>query len=381
MKRGGRKIKKRKKDEKKQVDMVLLIVILMLLTFGLVAISSAGVVVAQQRFGDEYYFFKHQLLFGLLPGLLVFFVFQKIPYIFWRKAALPFFVISLTALLLVFIPGIGIELQGARRWINLGITSFQPAEMMKLALVMYLAFWMEKRGEHLKDWKEGFLPFMAIIGLVGLLIILQPDVGTLGVICWVALVMFFLAGVPWRFIIALLGAGGVLFLLLIKLEPYRMDRILSFLDPQKDALGISYQVNQALIAIGSGGFWGQGLGESRQKFNYIPEPIGDSIFAVMGEELGFVGAILLITLFFLLALRGMRIARLAPDKFAALLATGIITWISFQALVNIMANVALIPLTGIPLPFVSYGSTALVFVLAGCGILLNISRHTHLKEG
>ncbi len=366
----------KKKKEEKGIDLVLLATVITLLIFGLVAISSAGVVVAQQRFGDEYYFFKHQLLFGLIPGLIIFFISQKIPYTFWRKASLPFFIISLTALLLVFIPGIGIELQGASRWINLGVTSFQPAEMMKLALIIYLAVWMEKRGPQLREWKEGFLPFISIVGLVGLLIILQPDMGTLGVICLVALVMFFVAGSPWRFMAALLGAGTLLSLLLIKIKPYRMNRILSFLDPQEDTLGISYQVNQALIAIGSGGIWGQGLGESRQKFNYIPEPIGDSIFAVIGEELGFIGAFFLISLFFLLAIRGMKIVHRAPDHFAALLATGIVTWVIFQALINIMANIALVPLTGIPLPFISYGSTALVFVLAGCGILINISRHT-----
>ncbi|MEA2006872.1 MAG: putative lipid II flippase FtsW [Patescibacteria group bacterium] len=365
----------------KKVDPIILAVVFLLLIYGLVMISSAGVVVSKARFEDEYYFFRHQLFFGVLPGVILLLVVQKINYIFWRKISVPFFIVSLVLLLLVFVPGFGVKLQGASRWINLGHISFQPTEMMKLALILYLATWFEAKGRKIKDFREGLVPFTGILALVGFLIILQPDVGTLGAISVIALTMFFVAGAPIRFIGTLVGAGIFLLLILIKIEPYRMNRFISFMNPEVDPQGIGYQISQALIAIGSGGIFGLGLGQSRQKFNYLPEPIGDSIFAIVGEELGMIGAAALLVLFILFALRGLKIAKNAPDTFAALVAVGISVWIVFQALINIMAIVGLVPLTGITLPFVSYGSTSLVFVLVGVGILLNISKHSKLDFG
>lgn len=372
------KLKKQSKKEARKVDPIILGVVFLLLVFGLVMISSAGVVVSKARFNDEYYFFRHQLFYGVIPGLILMYLVQKVNYEFWKKIAVPFFGLAVVLLLLVFVPGLGIKLQGASRWLNLGPISFQPTEMMKLALIVYLASWLEARGRKVKDFMEGLLPFGGIIALVGLLIILQPDIGTLGAITVIALIMFFVSGAPLRFITALVGAGVFLLLLLIKIEPYRMNRLTSFLNPEIDPQGIGYQITQALIAIGSGGVFGLGLGQSRQKFNYLPEPIGDSIYAIVGEELGIVGASILLILFVLLAMRGLKIAKRAPDKFAGLMAVGISSWIIFQALINIMAIVGLIPLTGITLPFVSYGSTSLVFILIGVGILLNISKYSNL---
>lgn len=360
----------------KKVDPIVLGVVLLLLVFGLVMISSAGVVVSKHRFNDEYYFLKHQLIVGVIPGVFLLFLVSKIKYTFWKKISLPFFVSAVVLLILVLIPGFGIHLQGASRWINLGPISFQPTEVMKLALIVYLASWLQSRLDVIKSWQEGFLPFVTILGLVGILIILQPDVGTLGAISLIALTMFFVAGAPIKFIATLVGSGLALLMILIKVEPYRMNRFLAFWDPSIDPQGIGYQVNQALIAFGNGGIWGLGLGHSRQKFNYLPEPVGDSIFAIIGEELGLIGASLVVLLFLVFALRAFKIAKNAPDKFACFAVIGITAWIVFQALINIMAITHLIPLTGIPLPLVSYGSTSLIFVLIGVGIILNVSRYS-----
>ena len=362
----------------KKADPIILGVMFILLIFGLVMISSAGVVVSKVKFGDEYHFFKHQLFFGIIPGLISLYIVQKMRYTFWKKIAFPLFIISIILLMLVFVPGVGIRLQGASRWINLGPISFQPTELMKLSIIIYFASWIESHRSRLRDFKEGFIPFAIILGTVALLIIAQPDVGTLGAIVVISLVMFFVAGVPLRYIASLVFSGIVLLLLLIKIEPYRMNRLLSFINPELDPQGIGYQINQALIAIGSGGIFGLGLGESRQKFNYLPEPIGDSIYAIIGEELGFIGAGILLLLFILFAMRGFKIAKNAPDMFASMVAIGVSSWVVFQALINIMAIIGMIPLTGITLPLVSYGSTSLVFVLVGIGILLNISKHSKL---
>jgi len=362
----------------KKSDSILLVIIVLLVIFGLVMVSSAGIILSETRFGDAYHLFKRQFIFGVLPGIFLLWIFSKIHYTFWKKIALPFLVVAIFLLLVVFIPGAGVQLQGASRWINLGPIAFQPTELMKLALIVYLAAWLEGRGDKIKSFSEGLIPFVLTLGLVGILIILQPDVGTLGTISLIALAMFFVAGARWRHLIMLVAGGLSALLVLVKLEPYRMNRLLSFLNPDIDPQGIGYQIKQALIAIGSGGIFGLGLGQSRQKFSYLPEPAGDSIFAIISEELGMVGALSLLFLFTILAIRGYKIAKNAPDKFSFFLAFGITTWIIFQALINIMAIVALIPLTGITLPLISYGSTSLVFVMMALGVLLNISKYSKL---
>jgi len=362
-------------------DKTLLTVVSILLVFGLIMIASAGVIYSETRFADGYYFFKKQLISGVLPGMIALYVFSKLDYHFWKKVAVPMFFTSVVFLILVFVPGIGSSIYGASRWIQLGPLSFQPSEMTKLSIIIYLAAWLESRGTtRIKDFFEGMLPFLGIMGLIGFLIMKQPDTGTLGVIVLTSFAIFFVAGARTAHL-ASMGAMGVAALwILIKIEPYRFNRILAFLDPGADPQGIGYQINQALLAVGSGGFWGVGLGHSRQKFNYLPEPVGDSIFAVMGEEIGMVGASMLVILFVILAMRGIKIAKNAPDAFGRLIATGITMWIVLQAFVNIGANIALIPLTGIPLPFISYGGTSLVFLMAAIGILLNISKQANLEN-
>ena len=362
-------------------DKTLLTLIFILLTFGLVMIASAGVIYSQTRFGDEYYFFKHQLIYGILPGLVAMYFFQKIDYHFWRKVAVPFFFVSVIFLIMVFVPGVGSKVYGASRWIQLGPFSFQPSEMAKLSVIIYLAAWLESRGaKRIKDIYEGLMPFLGIMGLIGFLIMKQPDTGTLLVLVLTSFSIFFVSGGRLQHL-ASMGAMGIASLwVLIKIEPYRFNRILTFLDPGADPQGIGYQINQALLAVGSGGFFGVGLGHSRQKFNYLPEPVGDSIFAVIGEEVGLIGASILVILFLFFAFRGIKIAKNAPDVFGQLVATGITMWIILQAFINIGANIALVPLTGIPLPFISYGGTSLMFLMAAVGILLNISKQTNLTR-
>jgi len=374
------KSKKESQITSNKPDAIILGTVMILLVFGLMMISSAGVYVSEIRFNDEFYYFKRQLFFGVIPGVAFLFLFSKINYKFWKKIALPFFILSLLLLIAVFIPKLGVRIQGASRWLDLGPVSFQPTEMVKLAFIIYFAKWAESRGKKMIDFNEGVVPFLLILTVIGFLIIMQPDFGTMSAIVGIAILMFFIAGARKKHLFAIIIFGLVLFLILIKIEPYRMNRFLAFINPEADPQGISYQINQAFLALGSGGPFGVGIGKSRQKFNYLPEPIGDSIFAIIGEELGLVGTSAILIIFLLFFLRGLKIAKNAPNSFARLLAFGVTAWIIVQAFMNIMAIIGLMPLTGIPLPFVSYGSTSLVFSLAGVGILLNISKNTRIKE-
>lgn len=360
-------------------DTPLLLTLFALLGIGIIMIASAGVVYGRVRFGDDYYFLKQQLL-GLGVGLLLLYVFQRIHYVVWQRFVVPIFILALILLVLVFIPGFGTTVYGAARWIQLGPVSFQPSEVMKFAIILYLAAWLSGKGSaRTADFFEGLVPFLALLSLVGFLIIKQPDTGTLGLIFLISLAIFFASGANIMHILSLF-LGGLFFLfILIKMAPYRMQRFLVFMNPEHDPMGFGYQMTQALLAIGSGGLFGIGLGQSRQKFNYLPEPVTDSIFAVLGEELGLLGTSVVVLLFLFLAWRGVRIALRAPDEFGRLLAVGIISWVVFQAFINIGAITGLIPLTGIPLPFVSYGGTSLAVLLAAMGILLNISKHSTLK--
>jgi cell division protein FtsW len=355
-------------------DVILILTTFSLAVFGLVMIASAGIARSMAVYDEPYYFLIHQFLYGFLPGIAAWFVLQGIDYRNWQKWALPFFAATIILLIVVFIPGIGTTFKGAQRWINLGGLSFQPTELCKLSLIIYLAAWLTSSRQKVHSSINGFLGFIFILGLLGLLIMKQPDMGTMGIIAMIACVMYFVSGARFIYLVTLLGGGVAAFWMLVKIEPYRMQRLLSFLNPTSDPQGMSYQINQALIALGSGGIYGVGLGHGRQKFNYLPEPVGDSIFAILGEELGMIGCLFLLSLFIVLAWRGYLIAKSAPDVFGRLLATGITTWFVFQAFINVAAITALIPLTGVPLPFVSYGGTALIFSMGAMGILLNISK-------
>lgn len=353
----------------------LLIILALLLIFGLIMLSSASSVIAFQNFDDPYYYLKHQLLYGVLLGGLVFFALSRIDYTYWRKIAFPLMVISLILLLLVFVPGIGTELLGAKRWIHVGGVFFQPSEMVKLTFLFYLAAWLETRGHQVKEMSAGLTSFLVMLGaLVAIIAIAQKDLGTTIVLTVIALSVYFVAGAPWKHMGIIAGLGAIMLTILIKLFPFRAERLTVFLNPELDPQGIGYHINQALLAIGSGGMFGLGLGHSRQKFNYLPEAATDSIFAVIGEELGFFFSVMLIVLFLAFVLEGLRIARNSPDPFGKYLAVGITSWIGFQALINISAMLSLVPLTGIPLPFISYGSSSLITTLAAVGILAAVSK-------
>lgn len=355
-------------------DPLLIGLVLAASIIGLIVLSSASAPLAFDRYGDNNAIVKKQTL-AFLIGLVSFVVVASMDYRTLRRFALPAFIASLVLLFAVFIPGLGAQLLGAKRWISIEGVFFQPSEFVKLTLLLYLAVWIERRGKQAFDLTYGFLPFVALIGGVGLLLILQPDVGTTAVIGLVAFVMYFVAGAKLRSFVWVAIGGVVVLAILTKLAPYRAARFAIFLNPELDPQGIGYHVNQALLAIGSGGLFGRGLGQSIQKFNFLPEAAGDSIFAVMAEELGFLftGAFLLIVLF--LILRGLRAAREAPDTFGRLLATGIASWFGIQTFVNIAALTNLLPLTGIPLPFVSNGGSALFATLTAAGILVSISRY------
>lgn len=358
-----------------QPDYFLITIIALIVIFGLVMLSSASSVTAFQKFGDANYYLKKQLISFVL-GIFAFFFMSKIDYRYWKRFAFPLMIITIILLISVFIPGIGTGLMGAKRWVTLGPFFFQPSEIVKVTFLLYLATWLEKRGEGIKDVSTGFMPFVTILVIITILVMYQPDLGTMLVIAIIAMSSYLVAGAPLFHIFWLgLGAAGTI-LLLIKIAPYRMQRFTVFLNPELDPQGIGYHINQALLAIGSGGLLGLGLGHSRQKFNYLPQASSDSIFAIIAEELGFIFVVLLIALFLVFMFRGLKIARSAPDQYGKILAAGITAWFTFQAFINIGAMINILPLTGIPLPFISAGGTGLVVSLAAIGILVNISRQT-----
>lgn len=352
----------------------LLLITLILLVFGLVILSSAGIVEGQKKFGSSYYYLTKQVLYGVFPGLLLFFLFSRINYRFWKKASLLILFASLLLMILVFIPDIGIGLKGANRWVSLWGVSFQPSEILKLSMVIYFAAWFDSRDERIKNWSYSAAPFFIVISFIGLLLAMQPDVGTLAVVVVIALGIYFAAGSSLKHIFAVVAIFIIAVAGLILIEPYRLNRIKTFLDPSVDPRGISYQLNQSLIAIGSGGFFGNGYNESTQKWGFLPEVVNDSIFAVVVEELGLVGAMVLIGLFIFLCYILISIAKIMSDKFGRLLVVGMSAWIVGQAFINIAAVSGLVPLTGIPLPFVSHGGTAIMALMAGLGIVSNIAR-------
>lgn len=361
-----------------QPDYILLFVIAILVVFGLIMVSSASIGQSQERFQESYYYLKSQLLKGLLPGLLLGLVAYFLPYRYLKPLALPALIATIIGLIMVFIPGIGSGHGGAHRWISFGPITLQPSEFLKLSFILYLAAWMSSKGKAVKDFSQGLMPFLLMVGLVALLILMEPDIGTLGVIGFSSLIIFFLAGARISHI-GLIGLGtAAVFYLLTKFYSHAANRLQVFLHPELDPKGIGYQINQAILALGSGGMFGAGLGQGLQKFKYLPEPASDSIVAVVGEELGFIGILALLILFIIFTFRGLKIAQGAPDDFGRLLAGGLTGWIVVQALINMAAICGLIPLTGITLPFISLGGSSLAITLIAMGILLNISKYSKI---
>lgn len=347
-----------------------------LVIFGLLMLISASSVYSYKKFDNSYYMFWHQFLYGFLPGIVAFYFCSRFNYNKWKKLSFTMLFISIVLLLIVFVPGIGASYGKAHSWINIFGFSIQPSEIVKLTFLLYLSAWIESRGKDLKDLNNGLIPFLFILAIVATLMFLQPDLGTLSIIIVISFGAFFVGEANIKHIFSLVAGFIILFLISMKLAPYRLSRLLVFLHPNTDTQGIGYHLNQALIAVGSGGLFGLGLGMSRQKYGYLPEVAGDSIFGIIAEELGFFLCVIFIFLFFAFVYQGIKIAKNSKDKYAKILASGITIWIGFQAFINIASVIGLMPMTGVPLPLVSYGGTAMMINLAAIGILVNISKYT-----
>lgn len=363
---------------RREVDKNLMVAVFILLIFGLVMLSSVSSVASYAKYGNAYHFLFKQVV-AVIIGLGLFFIFSRLDYHIWRKYAVMALLASLFLLLLVFIPGIRSESGTARSWINIFGFSFQPAELVKLTFLVYLATWLEAKKGQLSSFEGGFFPFIVIMGVISILMMAQPDFGTLFIIAFTSMVVFFVGGAKFSHIVIIILLAALLIFLMLSLKSsYRDDRFKCLKDPGYSPQDKCYQINQSLIAVGSGGWLGRGLGQSRQKFLYLPEVWSDSIFPIIAEEIGFIFCVLLILLFFFIFYRGLMIARGAPDAFGRLLATGIISWLAVQTFLNIGGMINLIPMTGVPLPFVSAGGTAILSALVGVGLLASISRQAKL---
>lgn len=357
-----------------RVDRWFLIAVIVMTVAGFFIFASASLGLLAREGARFSNVALSQGFFGLFLGSIACITASKINYRFWRKYAFYIFLFSILLTLLTFIPGVGFTHGGATRWILVGPLSVQPSEFLKIGFIIYLAAWLASVKTRVETVKFGILPLILLCGVVGLILLSQPDTDTFLILCGTALAMFAVSGGQWRHIFTVVLIGVIALAGFAFAKPYIMDRIMTFLDPARDQLGSSYQLNQSLIAIGSGGVFGRGFGQSVQKFSFLPEPIGDSIFAVMAEEFGFIGSLGLIFLYLFFAFRGMRIAMNSPDTFGGLLAFGIVILIVAQSFFNIGAMLGILPLSGIPLLFVSHGGTALFMTLAEVGIVLNISR-------
>ncbi|MBI2459811.1 MAG: putative lipid II flippase FtsW [Parcubacteria group bacterium] len=362
-------------DKQGEPDKVLIFIIGAIVIFGLIMLSSASSVIAYNAYHDSYYFFKRQL-FGLVLGLAAAWFFSRLDYRIWRQYALLLLIASIGLLLLVFIPGLSARWGSSRSWINVFGFSLQPAEFVKITFLLYLAAWLEGRKKKLAEISRGLGPFLAILGLIALLLMLQPDMGTLTIIALSSLVVYFIGGGSLKHLLILILLGLATLVVMINIYPYQANRFKCMLDPSFSPKQYCYQINQSLIAVGSGGFFGRGLGASRQKFLYLPEAENDAIFPIISEETGFIFSTGLILLYLALFYRGFMIAKRAPDDFGKILAIGLVSWLAMQALINIGGMVNIMPMTGLPLPMVSYGGSAMLAALVSIGILLNISRQT-----
>lgn len=353
-------------------DKILLTTLALILGIGLIALISASFEQSKQDFGNIYGYALHQLIYGFLAGGALGFLAYKIPYRMWEKFALPFFLLSIVLMVLVLVPGVGIVTRGSQRWLDFKIATFQPSELLKLSFVIYLAAWLNSHTRELKKLST-FISFIMFLGVLGVLLLLQPNLSTFGIIVLTGGCMYFMAGGSLKHIFSFAGAGIAAFYIFIKTSEYRSNRLLTFLNPTKDPLGLGYQINQLLIAVGSGNIFGLGIFNGTQK-NFLPLAMNDSIYAVWAEETGFIGAGILLLLYIVFAWRAFRIVLSLQNNFAKLTSVGLIVWIFLQATINIAAILGVFPLTGITLPFISYGSSSLVVTMIAAGLLLQISK-------
>jgi cell division protein FtsW len=407
-------------NKKNSPDFILLAITIFLLLIGLLILTSASTFLAEREMGRPYYFLFRQVVFGIGLGTILGFLAYKAPLKKLNKWSTIFLLINILLLCLVFVPVIGWGHGGATRWLRIGGLGFQPSELLKITLPFYLAAWLSSRWQiknfkktpikshianpssrqKLKLWHKvlrpahyfrqpnkklsfknnnfkianSFIPFLIILGVIFLLLILQPNISTLAIITVTAILMYFVAETPFWHNLLIAFLVIVVFFILIQVSPYRAERLQVFLNPTADPMGAGFQMKQSLIAIGSGGIFGRGLGLSQQKLGFLPEPLSDSIFAIFAEEAGFLGVLFLIFVFLAFFWRGIKISKNAKDPFLRVLSFGITCWIVLQAFVNISALIGVLPLTGIPLPFISHGGSHLVAELIGVGILLNISK-------
>ncbi len=357
-----------------KVDKPFLFVSIVLIVVGFFIFSSASLGLLARESSNYSSIAFSQTVLGLFLGTVAMIAVARFDIKFLKKFAFYFLIAAIVLNILVLFPQIGFEHAGARRWIRIGSISFQTSEILKLAFIIYFAAWLSSIKDKIKTFQWGLLPLLILFAISSILLLQQPDTDNLILIIIAGLAMFVVAGGKWRhvLVILLIGASGIVFLFYTK--PYIRERFMTFFDPQSDSLGASYQIRQSLIAIGSGGLFGRGFGQSVQKFTYLPEPVGDSIFAVAAEEFGFVGSISLLIIFVLFAMRGLKIAARTSNIFGRLTVVGIVIMIVFQAFVNIGAMLGVIPLSGITLPFISHGGTSLFITLLEVGIILSISR-------
>ncbi|MGB9813157.1 MAG: stage V sporulation protein E [Thermovenabulum sp.] len=360
---------------KRPPDFTVLICVLILLCFGIVMVFSSSSAWAYYVYKDSMYFLKKQLLWSLF-GIIALVYFLNFDYRRIKKIAFPLLIISYVLLVLVLVPGIGVKINDARRWIGVGFFSVQPSEVSKLALIIYFSYFLEKRIDSIDNFFKGILPVLLIMASTCALVLIEPHLSATVVIAILTLMLLFVAGMRFTHILVLIAGGAVLAVKLALGKEYRVRRLTSFLNPWEDIRGKGYHIIQSLFALSSGGLLGVGLGHSKQKFFYLPEPQTDFIFAIIGEELGFIGAVFVIVVFAILIWRGFKIAINSPDAFGKFLATGITCQIAIQFLIHVAVVTASLPVTGMPLPFISYGGSSLVMTLAEAGILLNISRFT-----
>lgn len=357
--------KKLKPKISKNVALFSLPIILAII--GSFFVFEASSVRSFSSFGDSLYYFKLQLIWIAVGiGVMIFMSFFDYRKLYFL--AFPLMLTTIIFLVLVLLPSIGLKAGGARRWIDLGIINFQPTELAKLSVIIYLASWFQQRE------RKRFFSFLTLLGILMFLIILQPDMGTAIIVFAMSVIIYFLAGIELSYLLFLLPASFVSFFILVKLSPYRFRRLMAFFDPSLDPLGITYHINQILISLSNGGFFGQGFGYSRQKYLFLPEAHTDSIFAIIGEEVGFLGVLLLIVIFLILIYKIYQIVYLTPDRFGRLLAGGIFAFFNLQIIVNLAGMVNFIPLTGVPLPFISYGGSNILVSFAFMGIILNMGR-------
>lgn len=360
--------------KKQTIDILLLIAIIVISIFGLFMIFSSSNIWAEYKFNDPFKYLKHQSLFFVI-GVVLMIIVSKIDYqIYYQKSNL-ILIACCILLILVLIPGIGTVRNGSRSWFGIGSFGIQPSEFTKLALIIFTSKYLSRNAKTIRNVKKGVLPIIGLTLLIFGLIMLQPDFGTGTIIVMTIIGLLFVGGVDFKFFlrigfIGLIGVAG-----LIAVAPYRLSRILSFLNPWKDPLGSGFQIIQSLYAIGPGGLLGFGLGNSRQKHFYLPEPQTDFIFSIISEEFGFLGVVIVVSLFLIIIIKGFQISRRCPDLFGKYLSFGIIFGLSFQAILNLMVVVGLIPVTGVTLPFLSYGGSSLIVTLISMGIVLNISRY------